>query len=194
MAKVTTQIIRQYVISGIQSKLTDSKKRRIEASILRLVNEYLFERTVNNKDWDERNFKKYSKSYARFKDRYLKGKIKGRGGGRSKTVARIKARERQHNSTYAATSVDDKIRLSGLLLSALKVQDVKLVQVRGSDRFVIEYKIGIGKRKIGDNKDLDKQAQGLAQNGYKFIGFKSRSMPPDLLRSIKAAITRILND
>lgn len=196
MAKITTQTIRQFVISGINSKLTDNKKKRIELSIQRVVNEYLFNRTVNNKDWDEKNLssKKYSRAYERFKSRYLAGKIKGRGGKKSKTVARIKAREAQHNTTYAATSVNDKLRLSGLLLSTLKVQDVKLINARGSDRYVVEYKVGVGKKEIGDRKDLEEQAQGLFENGYKFIGFKNRQMPADLLRIIKANIIRILND
>jgi len=194
LAKITAQDIRQYVGRGFKGKLTDNKKKRIQLSILRVVNEYLLERTVNNKDWSDKNFKKYTKKYESFKRRLLSGKVKGRGGRASKTLAKLKERMSKHNTTYAATSVNDKLRLSGLLLSRLKVQDVKLIQARGSDRFVVEFKVGIGNKRIGDDKQLNKQVEGLFDNGYKFVGFKSRQLPPDLLRKIKANIERILND
>lgn len=190
MAK-QVQVGRQFILESFKD-LSMINKRRIEMSFLRIINEYLFNRTLNNKDYDNRSFPSYSKQYRDFKERFLKGKIKGRGGGRSRTVASIKRRMSQHNSTYAASNVNDKMRLSGLLLSSLKVQDVKLIKI--DKRVVITYRVGVGKSKIGDTPALDLQAQGLAKNGYKFIGFKNKIMPPDLVRALKAAYIRIMNE
>ena len=195
MAKITAQDIRQYVGRGFKGKLTADKKKRIELSILRAVNEYLFDRSANGKDWDNKSItKKYSKQYESFKRKYLSGELRGRGGRPSKTLKRLKQREARHRSVYKATTVNDKLRLTGLLLSRIKVEDVKLIQARGSERFVVEFKVGVGNKNIGDDKQLNKQVEGLFDNGYKFVGFKSRQLPPDLLRTIKANIERILND
>lgn len=174
-------------IGNATSEIAQRKKKRLEMSIRRLVLEYIFNRTLNNKDWGGSNLPNYTRKYREFKSKYINGKLKGRGGRRSKTKARLDKRKRRAANLFYAKSVDDKARLTGLFLGELKLDDFKLVKPRGSNRLVATFQINVP-------KEFEAQAKGLFKNRFRIVGFKSQLLPSDLTKKIKLATERILND
>lgn len=187
MANKNKQIIRQFVGLAV-SKEVEKKEKRLNMSIVRTIQEDIYNRTYNNKDFRDLKFKEYSEAYKIQKAKILSGEMKGRGGkGESKTLQlfnRRKALLKGGNS--GARSVDDKMRLSGLMLNRLRV-DSKLSIARGSKRVIANLDIYV------EGDDIKEQVDGLAKNGYEWLGYENRVLPSRVIRKLQANFTRILN-
>lgn len=182
------QKIRVFAVNKAD-EIIQSKKKRIELSIVRLVQEHIYNRTYNNLDWGGNSFKSYTPKYKEFKERYLKGQLKGRGGKPSLTKARLDRRKSLvKGGNSSARSVNDKMRLTGLMLNRLRIKDFNIFKQRGSDRQAITFTISV------EGSDIQEQVEGLAKNGYNWLGFKNRNLPSDLMEKIRKSVTRIVND
>jgi hypothetical protein len=182
------QVIRQF-IGKATADIIKSKEKRLNMSIVRTIQEDIYNRTYNNKDIKDANFRAYTPEYKVQKAKILSGKMKGRGGkGTSKTLAlynRRKALLKGGNSS--ARSVDDKMRLSGLMLNRLKVVS-KISIARGSNRVITNLDIDV------EGNEIKEQVKGLAKNGYKWLGYENRVLPTRVIRKLQANFNRILND
>jgi len=181
------QNIRQF-LGNATSDLINKNRKRLNMSIERTIQEDIYNRTYNNKDIKDSPFKSYTAEWKKQKAKILSGKMKGRGGkGASKTLAlfnRRKALLKGGNS--GAKGVDDKMRLSGLMLNRLRVKS-EIIVARGSNRVITNLDIDV------EGDDIKDQVKGLAKHGYKWLGYQNRVLPTRVIRKLQANFIRILN-
>ena len=159
--KKMTDVITFEFNKEMDKKLSASNINKASTLVQKSLVARAIVRTLQGFDRNSNSFKGYSKSYARRKKDILKNKYKG------SYYAKLKAARGTYK--YSASSVNDKIRLSGELLGNLSARQ-KSIKVN-KNILLMKFEMYVNNIKSSYAKHtIAQRGYWLEKQGYKWFG------------------------
>ena len=147
-----TQTLKAEFYRNLNSKISSSDLKKVSEQIGLAMIESIYERTNAGIDVNGQRFKALSPKYKSFKEKYIKGQIKGRGKKPSRTMQRLKS-----NLKWRAKSMPNFMRLTGALFDDIQVEPL-VSQQNAQNKITISMRFKV----LSGSKD---KAQGLIGMG-----------------------------